>query len=139
MPLKHSNTKGILNCEAKGRYVFSEGIIMAKVRNIGIEAKPPTRECDDKLCPWHGSLPVRGRIAEGYVTSAKMKKTLVLRRDFLHLVSKYDRYEKRHGVLSARNPECIDAKVGDIVKVMECRHIAKSVSFVVIEKLEKKH
>ncbi len=112
---------------------------MAKVRNIGIEAKPPAKECDDQLCPWHGSLPVRGRIAEGYVTSAKMNKTLVLRRDFLHLVKKYDRYEKRHGSISARNPTCIDAQAGDFVRVMECRHIAKNVSFVVIEKLAKKN
>ena len=61
---------------------------MARVRNIGIEAKPPTKECDDKLCPWHGSLPVRGRIFEGSVTSSKMDRTLVLRRDYLHLVRK---------------------------------------------------
>ena len=110
---------------------------MAKTRNIGIEAKAPTKECDDALCPWHGSLPVRGRILEGTVTSSKMNKTLVLRRDYLHLVRKYDRYEKRHGALSARNPSCIDAKVGDQVKVAECRHLARHVSFVVIEKLEK--
>lgn len=110
---------------------------MANINNIGIEAKSPSKGCDDKLCPWHGTLPVRGRIAEGYVTSAKMDKTLILRRDYLHLVKKYDRYEKRHGSLSARNPSCIDAKVGDFVRVMECRHIAKHVSFVVIEKLIK--
>lgn len=111
---------------------------MEKLRNIGIEAKPPSKTCDDDLCPWHGTLSVRGRIAEGYVTSAKMDRTLVLRRDFLHLVRKYDRYEKRHGSLSARNPSCINAQAGDIVRVMECRHIAKHVSFVVIEKLQKK-
>ncbi|OLS28545.1 MAG: 30S ribosomal protein S17P [Candidatus Heimdallarchaeota archaeon LC_2] len=108
---------------------------MSKVRNIGIEANPPSKECDDSLCPWHGTLPVRGRIVEGKVESTKMNKTLVIRRDFLHLVKKYNRYEKRHGSLSARNPSCIDAKSGDVVKVMECRHIAKHVSFVVIEKL----
>ena len=108
---------------------------MSKVRNIGIEANPPSKECADSLCPWHGTLPVRGRIVEGKVESTKMDKTLVLRRDFLHLVKKYSRYEKRHGSLSARNPSCIDAKSGDVVRVMECRHIAKHVSFVVIEKL----
>ena len=108
---------------------------MSKVRNIGIEANPPSKECDDSQCPWHGTLPVRGRIVEGKVESTKMNKTLVIRRDFLHLVKKYNRYEKRHGSLSARNPSCIDAKSGDVVRVMECRHIAKHVSFVVIEKL----
>ena len=38
----------------------------AKVRNIGLEGiKPPKKTCEDKQCPWHGSLPVRGRIIEG--------------------------------------------------------------------------
>lgn len=109
---------------------------MAKT-NIGIDANPPSKECNDTLCPWHGKLPVRGRIVEGYVTSSKMNKTVVIRRDYLHLVGKYDRYEKRHGSISARNPTCIDAKQDDVVRVMETRHIAKQVSFVVIEKLPK--
>ena len=64
---------------------------MSKVRNIGIEANPPSKECDDSQCPWHGTLPVRGRIVEGKVESTKMNKTLVIRRDFLHLVKKYNR------------------------------------------------
>jgi small subunit ribosomal protein S17 len=110
---------------------------MSKLNNIGIQATPPTKDCSDDLCPWHGILPVRGRIAEGYVTSNSMDKTIVLRRDYLHLVKKYNRYEKRHGSLSARNPTCINAQVGDVVRVMECRHIAKHVSFVVIEKVIK--
>lgn len=28
---------------------------MVKNRNIGIEAKPPKKECNDVKCPWHGS------------------------------------------------------------------------------------
>ncbi len=110
---------------------------MSKARNIGIEAVPPTKDCEDPICPWHGMLPVRGRIVEGKVEATKMNKTLVLRRDYLHLVKKYNRFEKRHGSISARNPNCIDAKPGDFVRVMECRHIAKHVSFVVVEKLIK--
>lgn len=108
-------------------------------RNIGIEAKAPSRACEDNLCPWHGSLSVRGRIIEGTVTSTKMSRAIVLRRDFLHLVRKYNRYERRNGAVTARLPSCMDVNEGDIVRVMECRPLAKGISFVAIEKLEAKH
>lgn len=109
---------------------------MSEIKNIGIEAKPPSKSCNDLECPWHGQLPVRGRIMEGYIQTSRMNKTVIVRRDYLHLVSKYSRYERRHGKISARLPQCIDAKAGDAVRVMECRHLARNVSFVVIEKLE---
>ena len=110
---------------------------MSSARNIGVEAKAPSKECNDALCPWHGTLPVRGRFIEGKITSNKMKRAVVVRRDFLYLVKKYKRYERRHGVITARLPDCIDVEIGDTVKVMECRHLARNVSFTVIEKIEK--
>ncbi len=110
---------------------------MAKTRNIGVPAEPPARECDDPLCPWHGTLPVRGRIIEGHVVSNKMKRAVVIRRDYLHLVKKYNRYERRHGVISARLPDCINVKVGDVVRAMETRHLARNISFTVIEKVNR--
>ena len=110
---------------------------MSNARNIGVEAKAPSKDCNDPLCPWHGTLPVRGRIIEGEITSNKMIRAVVVRRDFLHLVKKYKRYERRHGAITARLPDCIDVEVGDTVKVMECRHLARNVSFIVIEKIEK--
>ena len=105
-------------------------------RNIGVDVKPPRRECDDKFCPFHGTLPVRGMMFEGEVVSDKMQRTVVVRRDYLKYNSKYKRYEKRHSNFHAHNPPCIDAKVGDKVKIMECRPLSKTVSFVVIEKTE---
>ena len=112
---------------------------MSNVNNIGIDVKLPTKECEDDLCPFHGTLPVRGRIIEGIITSDKMQKSVVVRRNFLFKVKKYDRYETRHGKVTARLPECLDAKQGDAVKVMECRPLSRSISFVVIEKLDEKH
>lgn len=112
---------------------------MANTRNIGVEVKPPSKQCEDPLCPFHGILPVHGRIIEGTVISDKMQKCVIIRKDFLHLVKKYNRYEKRHGKVTARLPKCIEAKNGDIVRVMECRPLARNVSFVVIEKMEAKH
>ena len=39
---------------------------------------------------------IRGRILNGVVVSSKMKRTIIVRREYLHYISKYNRYEKRH-------------------------------------------
>ncbi len=101
-----------------------------------VEMKKPQRTCNDRNCPFHGTLSVRGRVIEGVVVSDKMDKTVIVRRDYLYYIPKYKRYERRHSRIPAHNPPCLDVKVGDRVKIMECRPISKTVSFVVIEKLE---
>jgi len=100
--------------------------------------KKPKKRCDDRNCPFHGELPVRGRVLEGVVAGAKMDKTVVVRRDYLYYIPKFMRYERRHSRISSHNPPCIDAKEGDKVKIAECRPLSKTVSFVVVEKLEAK-
>ena len=106
------------------------------MKNIGIPVKPPKTECEDPKCPFHGNLPVRTKVLEGKVVSAKMKYTVVVQRDYLHYIPKYMRYERRRSRIPAHNPPCINAKEGDRVRIAECRPISKTVSFVVIEKLE---
>ncbi len=98
----------------------------------------PQKECNDKLCPWHGHLKVRGRIFEGVVVSDKPANTVVVRWERLHYVPKYERYEKRFTKVYAHNPPCINAKVGDVVVIAECRPISKTKKFVVIAKREKR-
>jgi small subunit ribosomal protein S17 len=100
--------------------------------------KKPKKTCDDRNCPFHGSLPVRGRVFEGAVVSAKMDKTVIVERDYLHYVPKYLRYERRHSRIPSHSPPCIDVKEGDRVVIAECRPLSKTVSFVVVEKLEEK-
>jgi len=108
-------------------------------RNIGIPGvTPPEKECNDKKCPFHGNLTVRGKILEGVIISKKMQKTVTVRIDYLHYVPKYKRYERRHSKIHAHCPPCMDVKEGDKVKIAECRPLAKSVAFVVIENLSKK-
>jgi small subunit ribosomal protein S17 len=105
----------------------------SKVRNIGIpNVEPPEKTCDDVHCPFHGNLSVRGRIMEGIVTSTKMHKTIVFQTDYLSLVKKYSRYERRRSKKLAHLPPCIEAKVGDTIKVVECRPLSKNVSSVVV-------
>ncbi|MBE0525767.1 MAG: 30S ribosomal protein S17 [Candidatus Thorarchaeota archaeon] len=104
-----------------------------KVRNIGIpNVEPPERTCDDIQCPFHGNLSVRGRVMEGLVTSTRMHKTVVFQQDFLSLIKKYSRYERRRSKKLAHLPPCIDVKLGDKVKVIECRPLSKNVSSVVV-------
>ncbi len=105
-------------------------------RHIGI-APTPKRPCDDTNCPFHGTLAVRGRIMETEVVSDRMDKTVTVQRSQIELVRKYKRYGRSTMRMHAHNPPCIDAVVGDTVRVGECRPLAKTVSFVVIEKLEK--
>ncbi|MEM2547098.1 MAG: 30S ribosomal protein S17 [Candidatus Bathyarchaeia archaeon] len=103
---------------------------------MALTFKKPKKTCNDRNCPFHGSLPIRGRILEGVVVSAKMDKTVIVRHDYLKYVPKFMRYERRRSRIPSHNPPCIDAKEGDRVVIAECRPISKTVSFVVVEKKE---
>ncbi|MGQ9624547.1 MAG: 30S ribosomal protein S17 [Candidatus Bathycorpusculaceae bacterium] len=98
--------------------------------------KKPKKACNDRNCPFHGDLPVRGRVFEGVVVSAKMDKTVIVKREYLHYVPKFLRYERRYSRIPSHNPSCINAKEGDRVTIAECRPISKTVSFVVVGKHE---
>jgi small subunit ribosomal protein S17 len=107
-----------------------------KKYDVGIDVKVPENVCSDQKCPFHGSLPVRGQMIEGMVVSSKMKNTVVVKKERMRYIPKYERYEKRTGRYPAHNPPCINADVGDRVKIMECRKLSKTVAFTVIEKKE---
>jgi len=106
-----------------------------KTRNIGLNVKPPKETCDDKNCPFHGNLSVRGQILVGDISSTKMHRTVQVKREFMRYIPKYERYEKRTSSLSVHCPPCIETKVGDKVRIAECRPLSKTISFVVVEKL----
>lgn len=108
-----------------------------KGRDIGISVKPPEKACEDPKCPFHGTLPVRGKIIGGVVVSAKAQKTAIIELRYLHFIPKYERYERRHSRIVAYNPECIAAKEGDEVRIAECRPLSKTKHFVVVEKVVK--
>lgn len=106
---------------------------VTEARNIGIEVTPPTKACSDPHCPFHGTLSVRGITIDGRVASTKMERSVVVEREFLFYVPKYERYEKRTRRITAHHPPCIPLNAGDEVTVMECRPISKTKSFVVVE------
>src|SRR3989338_2698046 len=104
---------------------------------IVLDVKEPKEKCEDENCPFHGSLRCRGRTFIGTIISTKMHKTAVAESVRKHYIKKYERYEKRRTKIKAHNPLCINAKEGDIVRMMECRQLSKTKNFVIIEKMGK--
>lgn len=101
--------------------------------SAGLQLAPPKRTCDDARCPFHGHVKVRGKILTGKVVSISDKQTVVLQREYLQKVAKYNRYERRRGKLHAHLPPCIELKEGDTASVAECRPLSKTISFVVVQ------
>jgi small subunit ribosomal protein S17 len=105
-------------------------------KSIGIKVKnTPKKTCNDANCPYHGTISLHGRVFTGEVISDKMHNTVIVAWQRRIKIPKYERYAKRFSKIKAHNPECIDAKVGNKVKVMETRPISKTKNFVVIEVL----
>ena len=90
-------------------------------------------DCRDAHCPRHSALRIRGRIFTGTVTESKAQKTATVEWERRYYLPKYERYEKRKTRMKTHNPDCINAKKGDIVKIMECRPISKTKHFVITE------
>lgn len=107
----------------------------------------------DKKCPFTGNVSIRGRILTGVVQKMKMQRTIVIRRDYLHYIRKYNRFEKRHRNMSVHlspcfryrfavlaengneltNLFCRDVEIGDVVTIGECRPLSKTVRFNVLK------
>ena len=101
--------------------------------SAGLMVPPPKKTCSDTRCPFHGHVKVRGKILVGQVVSISDKQTVVIQREFLYKIPKYNRYERRRGKVHAHLPPCIEVKVGDTATIAECRPLAKTVSFVVVQ------
>jgi small subunit ribosomal protein S17 len=108
-----------------------------KKKGIGLKLKNPEKSCSDKNCPFHGELSIRGKLLTGTVASDKMSKTVIVSWDRRVYVPKFERYEKRRSKVSAHNPECIDAKKGDIVLIAETRPLSKTKNFAIVEVIGK--
>jgi len=91
-------------------------------KKIGLGFKTPTEAIEgtyvDKKCPFTSTVSIRGRIFKGVVISTKMKRTAVIRRDYLHYIKKYNRFEKRHTNISVHvSPAFARLREGDVVTV----------------------
>ena len=106
----------------------------AVYKNIGLEHKYiPKEDCNDDNCPYHGSLRIRGKIRQGVVVSTKANKTAIVEWTYLKKIPKYKRYMKSKSRVIVHNPSCVNAKVGDVVKIGECKPISKTKHFVLYD------
>ncbi len=106
-----------------------------RARDIGLDVRAPKVPCEDRHCPFHGRLSLRGQVLEGTVVSTSMQRTAVVERVLLHYVPKFERYEKRRRRYLAHAPPCLAAPVGHRVRIAETRPLSKYVSFCVVEDL----
>ena len=110
-----------------------------EVNSAGVIVKVPEKagsdEYKDNKCPFCGNVKVRGRNFIGIVVGKDTHRTATIENISKTFVPKYERYKKTKTKLSAHNPECINAKEGDMVKISECRKLSKTKSFVVVENL----
>jgi small subunit ribosomal protein S17 len=89
------------------------------------------KECNDKNCPVHGTISTRGSEIAGKVVSDKARKTVVVEREYTLFNYKYERSLRKRSRIHAHNPECINARHGDIVRIAETRKISRTKSFAV--------
>ncbi len=89
-------------------------------------------KCDDKKCFKHGGVKIRGEYLEGKVVSAKGRHTVVVEREATRYLSKYRKWARGTSRISAHNPGCINAKVGDLVELAETRKLSKTKAWTVV-------
>ncbi|EGG16094.1 40S ribosomal protein S11 [Cavenderia fasciculata] len=103
---------------------------------IGLGFKTPAEAINgtyiDNKCPFTSDVSIRGAIFKGQVISNKMKRTVIVRRDYLHYIKKYNRFEKRHSNIPAHASPAFNIKEGDTVTIGQCRPLTKTVKFNVI-------
>src|SRR6056297_3653032 len=93
------------------------------------------KKCNDKNCPEHGNLKIRGKVIAGEVLRKKSAKTAYILKTEYRYVPKYERYLKVKHTFAVHCPECKDIKVGDKVLCGETKKISKTKSYVIIKKL----
>ena len=77
----------------------------------------------------------RGRTFTGIVVATRMQLTAIVEWQRRKYVNKFERYEMRRTRIKVHNPPQIDAKKGDVVRIMECKPLSKTKKFTIIEKL----
>ena len=109
------------------------------IRNIGIPgvSPPKAKECNDKDCPFHGTTRIRGKITSGVVVSKKSRNTVIIRRNYVQFIKKYQRYERRNTRLACHLPDCLrnEINLGDLIRVGESRKLSNTKAFIVLEKI----
>ncbi|MBD3354657.1 30S ribosomal protein S17 [Candidatus Woesearchaeota archaeon] len=96
------------------------------------------KQCTDKKCPFHGNIKLRGKSFTGVVLAKDTHNTATVEWSYPVVIPKYERSETRRTKIHVHNPSCLDADIGDIVKVQETRPLSKTKKFVIVENMGKK-
>ncbi len=80
------------------------------------------------------SIGTRGRTFTGIVISAKSQKTATVQWNYWRYIKKFERYVRLRSKVRVHNPETMNATLGDVVDIKECRPISKTKTFIIIEK-----
>jgi len=88
-------------------------------------------DCNDKKCPIHGNIKLRGRTFTGTIIKKDTHRSATIEFPRFYYIKKYERYEKRRTKLHVHNPSCINAKKDDKVIINECRPLSKTKNFVI--------
>ena len=105
-------------------------------RNIGIKVELPSQSCNDKKCPFHGDIRLRGRSFVGVIVAMDVHRSATVEWTKRVFVRKYERYRRKKTRVRVHNPSCVNAHVGDKVLIHECRPLSKTKNFVVVQKLD---
>ena len=107
----------------------------AGMARIGLDVADPPRPADPEEGnnPFNGSLRIRGRLFEGTVVSARARGTVVIEKESPVYFTKFKRYARSRSRIHAHVPSNLDVAEGSRVLAAECRPLAKSVSYVVVE------
>ena|SRR3989344_3339175 len=82
------------------------------------------------------NVKARGRTFQGTVTK-KFDKRIVIEFERMVYIKKYERYKRSRTKIHARLPIEMEnlIKVGDYIKIQECRPLSKLIHFIVIQKI----
>jgi len=72
---------------------------------------------------------IRGKLITGVIKTTKMKNTIIIRKDYLHYIKKYNRFEKRHKNTPVHVSPAFRVKQGDEILAGQCRPLSKTVRF----------
>ncbi len=102
-------------------------------KSVGLGIKTPRAAIDgtyvDRKCPWTGNVNIRGKLITGVIKTTKMKNTVIIRKDYLHYIKKYNRFEKRHKNTPVHVSPAFRVKAGDEIMAGQCRPLSKTVRF----------
>lgn len=96
-----------------------------------------SNDCNDKKCPFHGKILVKKEEHHGKIIKKDSNRSATIEWERQYYIPKYERYERRWSRLHVHNPPCIDAQVGDTVRVARTRPLSKTKYFAIVEVVKK--